>query len=71
MSLYNLLDTMISKLNKSVKIEEQTLTDAEKLQARTNINASSKNDLYVHNLLYYLFQETFLLAYIQVVYTFL
>lgn len=51
MSFYNLLDTMISKLNKSIKIEEQNLNISEKAQARFNINAASKNDVYKHNYL--------------------
>ena len=51
MSFYNLLYTMISKLNKSIKIEEQSLDTTEKAQARFNINAASKNDVYKQNLL--------------------
>lgn len=42
--LYDLLYTMIGKLNSSVKTTAQTLTDAEKTQARTNIGAQPAGD---------------------------
>ena len=42
--LYDLLYTMIGKLNSSVKTTAQTLTDAEKTQARANIGAQVTGD---------------------------
>lgn len=39
--LFNLLFTIISKLNKSVKTETQVLTEEQKTQARANIGAMS------------------------------
>ena len=42
--LYDLLYTMIGKLNSSVKTTAQTLTDAEKSQARANIGAQPVGD---------------------------
>ena len=41
--LYDLLNTMIIKLNASVKTMSQTLTDDQKSQARTNIGAASSD----------------------------
>lgn len=39
--LYDLLNTLIGELNKSVKTKNQTLTKEQKTQARANINAAS------------------------------
>lgn len=39
--LYDLLNTIIGKVNKTVKIEKQTLTEAQKAQARANIDVMS------------------------------
>lgn len=40
--LYDLLNTLIGKVNNSVKVEAQTLTDAQKEQARKNIGAAAE-----------------------------
>lgn len=41
--LYDLLYSVITKLNKTVKTETQTLTEEQKTQARANIGAMSSN----------------------------
>lgn len=43
--LYDLLNTVIGKLNKAVKTEAQTLTDEQKAQARENIGALSDTNI--------------------------
>ena len=42
--LYDLLNTLIGKVNNSVKVEAQTLTDAQKEQARKNIGAAAEGE---------------------------
>lgn len=41
--LYELLSSVVTKLNKTVKTETQTLTEEQKTQARANIGAMSSN----------------------------
>lgn len=41
----DLLDKIIGKLNASVKTEAQTLTEAQKAQARTNVGAASQQEV--------------------------
>lgn len=51
MDLLNLFDKMISRLNKTLKTEPQTLTDAEKALVRDNIHAADKGEWCNPNLL--------------------
>lgn len=42
--LYDLLNSIVSKVNSAVKVVEQTFTDAEKAQARANIGAAAEGE---------------------------
>ena len=51
MNLYGLLDAIINKVNRAVKIEKQELDSPLQKQARENINVPSKNEVCNPNLL--------------------
>lgn len=51
MNLYGLLDAIINKVNRAVKVEKQELDSSLQKQARENINVPSKNEIYIPNLL--------------------
>lgn len=51
MNLYGLLDAIIGKVNRSVKVDEQILDITLQEQARNNINAASKEEVCNPNLL--------------------
>lgn len=51
MNLYGLLDAIINKVNRAVKVEKQELDSSLQKQARENINAPSKNEVCNPNLL--------------------
>lgn len=51
MNLYGLLDAIINKVNRAVKVEKQELDSSLQKQARENINVPSKNEVCNPNLL--------------------
>lgn len=51
MNLYGLLDAIINKVNRAVKVEQQELDSSLQKQARENINVPSKNEVCNPNLL--------------------